>query len=68
MVIALSTAVNAGGSNYQNKIEAGTYVFVSFSMNDESLRSYFLEAEKHGAKLVVIGLIGDKKSRNRFAT
>ena len=67
MVIALSTAVNAGGSNYQNKIEAGTYVFVSFSMNDESLRSYFLEAEKHGAKLVVIGLIGDKKSRNSFA-
>ncbi len=51
----------------QNKIEPGTYVFVSFSMNDESLRSYFIEAEKHGAKLVVIGLFGDKKSRNRFA-
>ena len=51
----------------QNKIEAGTYVFVSFSMNDESLRSYFVEAEKHGAKLVIIGLFGDKKSRNRFA-
>ena len=72
MIIALISSAQADeptnqNNLNQNKIEAGTYVFVSFSMNDESLRSYFIEAEKHGAKLVVIGLIGDKKSRNRFA-
>ena len=72
MIIALISSAQADeptnqNNLNQNKIEAGTYVFVSFSMNDESLRSYFIEAEKHGAKLVVIGLFGDKKSRNRFA-
>jgi len=73
MIAALSwpalahESTNQNNNKNQNKIEPGIYVFVSFSMNDESLRSYFIEAEKHGAKLVVIGLIGDKTSRNRFA-
>ncbi len=71
-VIALASSVQADEPTNQhnlsrNKIEPGTYVFVSFSMNDASLRGYFVEAEKYGAKLVVIGLFGEKNSRNRFA-
>ena len=49
------------------KIEAGIYVLVSFSMNNQSLHSYFLEANQFGAKLVMQGLAGQKDARNRFA-
>lgn len=62
---------NELGSNELSKqasqIEAGTYILVSFSMNNQSLRNYFLEAQKHGAILVMQGLSGEKHSRNRFA-
>jgi conjugal transfer pilus assembly protein TrbC len=72
MIIALASSAKAAepknqNNLRQNKIEPGTYVFVSFSMNDDSLRSYFIEAEKYGAKLVIRGLVGEKNSRNRFA-
>ncbi len=36
-----------------------TYVFVSFSLNDEALKAYYIEAEKIGAILVMRGLIDD---------
>jgi len=49
------------------EIEPGIYVFVSFSMHDQSLRSYFIEARNCGAKLVMNGLVGDMHGRNRFA-
>ena len=48
------------------KIEPGTYVLVSFSMNDASLRSYFIEAQNYGAKLAIRGLVGEKNARNKF--
>lgn len=36
--------------------ETQTYIFVSFSMNDEALKSYYAEAQKHKAILVMRGL------------
>lgn len=36
-----------------------TYVFVSFSLNDEALKTYYMTAEKTGAVLVMRGLIDD---------
>ena len=53
--------------NYKGRIKNCLYVFVSFSINDESLRSYFNEANSYGAKLVMRGLVGEKVKRNRFA-
>lgn len=49
------------------QIEPGIYVLVSFSMNDQSLRKYFEDAQKIGGKLILRGLVGDKAERNRFA-
>lgn len=46
--------------------ESGIYVFVSFAMNDTSLKSYFIEAQHFGGKLILRGLVGDKGERNRF--
>lgn len=72
MIVLLVTHISSvhanTGQEQKNKIEPGIYVFVSFSMNDESLRSYYMEAEHYGAKLVMRGLAGEKNSRNRFAT
>lgn len=54
--------------NPEIQIEDGIYIFVSFSMNDSSLRSYFKEATKHKAKLIINGLVKeDNGSNNRFA-
>ena len=39
-----------------SNILAKTYVFVSFSMGNEALKSYYLEAQKEGASLVMQGL------------
>lgn len=39
-----------------SNILAKTYVFVSFSMGDEALKSYYLEAQKEEASLVMQGL------------
>lgn len=47
-------------------IEPGLYILVSFSMNDKSLRRYFIEAENLGGRLVINGLLGDSSSGNRF--
>jgi len=72
MVMVLSQKTLAGGEvqkqghQGQDKIETGIYVLVSFSMNDQSLRRYFVEAESLGARLVINGLVGDKHSGNRF--
>jgi len=68
MIIGFTFNVQADESNNlsPNKIEPGIYVFVSFSMNDQSLRNYFYEAQNLGGKLVMIGLSGDKNGRNRF--
>lgn len=44
----------------QPKLEPNTYnqiyIFVSFSMPDSALKSYYVEAERAGAKLVMRGL------------
>ncbi|MDC0864366.1 TrbC family F-type conjugative pilus assembly protein [Rickettsiaceae bacterium] len=66
-----NTYANQNIRNLQNpeiQIEDGIYVFVSFSMNDASLHSYFKEAQKHKAKLIMNGLVKeDDGSNNRFA-
>ena len=70
-ILALMMLATAGTSlaspKYEMQLEPGIYVFVSFSINDESLRSYFNEANSCGAKLVMRGLVGEKVKRNRFA-
>lgn len=38
---------------------ASIYVFVSFTMNDEALKAYYIDANKIGATLVMRGLIDD---------
>ncbi len=38
---------------------AQTYIFVSFSMPDEALKSYYAEAQKVGAILVMRGLVNN---------
>ncbi|XVN43547.1 MAG: TrbC family F-type conjugative pilus assembly protein [Candidatus Rickettsia vulgarisii] len=39
-----------------NMSQSQIYIFVSFSMSDSALQSYFIEADKIGAKLVMQGL------------
>lgn len=56
MLIFCPTSSIAGG-----KINPGKYILVSFSMNDQALKDYFIEAQKHGAVLVFRGLISDGK-------
>ena len=73
VIIILMAGVAKAESEVQQTEELGsplapgTYVFVSFSINKESLHSYFKEAEAMGAKLVIRGLVGQKHGRNRFA-
>ncbi len=47
------------------KIIPGTYIAVSFSMPENSLKSYFAECQKYNAKLVIRGLPDDVDG-NRF--
>ena len=56
MLIFCSASSYAGG-----KLNPGKYILVSFSMNDQALKDYFIEAEQHGAVLVFRGLISDGK-------
>jgi conjugal transfer pilus assembly protein TrbC len=66
LIILASSAKAENMQKPELQIEPGIYVFVSFSINDQSLRSYFIEAQHYGAKLVMNGLSGQKHSRNRF--
>ena len=68
MILAIATSCSSLANPKQEiPIEPGIYVLVSFSINDESLRSYFNDANHYGAKLVMRGLVGEKFGRNRFA-
>ena len=59
--------VVSSAANPKIEIEPGIYVLVSFSLNDQSLRNYFIESQHYGAKLVMRGLAGEEQGRNRFA-
>lgn len=70
VLMILATAISCSSfalPKQEIQIEPGIYVLVSFAINDESLRSYFNEANHYGAKLVMRGLVGEKFGRNRFA-
>jgi type-F conjugative transfer system pilin assembly protein TrbC len=67
LIMLAAPSISGASARDKIQIEPGIYVFVSFSMNDASLRSYFNEANCYGAKLVMNGLAGDKHSRNRFS-
>lgn len=43
-------------SSFNVAAQCQIYIFVSFSMNDQALKSYYLEAQKIGAILVMRGL------------
>nr|WP_245406793.1 type-F conjugative transfer system pilin assembly protein TrbC [Orientia tsutsugamushi] len=45
-----------------------TFIFVSFSMSDEALKSYFAESEKAGAQLVMRGLINNSFTQTKNKT
>jgi len=68
---ASATGLDNSSSSFpvqEAQIEPGIYVFVSFSMNDTSLRSYFKEASKYKARLIMNGLVKENNgSNNRFA-
>lgn len=49
------------------RVDPGIYVLVSFSMNVSALRRYFVDAQNHGAKLVMRGFAGQSNTSNRFA-
>ena len=51
--ILLTVAFLSGSAN------AVTYIFVSFSMNDEALKAYYSEAQKNDATLIMKGLVND---------
>lgn len=68
-VFLFTVKVAIASCNKQLKDEAnqvGKYVFVSFSMNDSSLRSYYAEAQKIGAKLIMRGFVKDEQENNVF--
>lgn len=50
LLIILLTSLQAAGQ---------IYVFISYSMNDSSLQSYYQQAEQYQAKLVMRGLKND---------
>lgn len=69
MIVAISCNIYATGTagvQGERRIEPGLYILVSFSMNDKSLRRYFVEAESMGGRLVINGLVADKNGNNRF--
>jgi conjugal transfer pilus assembly protein TrbC len=66
-LVILPVASSIAAPKPEIHIEPGIYVLVSFSLNDQSLRSYFIEAQHYGATLVMNGLAGEKLGRNRFA-
>jgi conjugal transfer pilus assembly protein TrbC len=66
MLVQIVGRVDAAEQVARDQIESGIYIFVSFSMNDESLRRYFEEAKEYEAKLVVRGFFGDKNNPSRF--
>ncbi|WP_371218458.1 TrbC family F-type conjugative pilus assembly protein [Orientia tsutsugamushi] len=45
-----------------------TFIFVSFSMSDEALKSYFVKSQKAGAQLVMRGLINNSFSQTKNKT
>ncbi|SPR14541.1 type-F conjugative transfer system pilin assembly protein TrbC [Orientia tsutsugamushi] len=45
-----------------------TFIFVSFSMSDEALKSYFAESQKAGAQLVMRGLINNSFTQTKNKT
>ena len=69
LVFILSLSINTfafATSPTEQKIEPGIYVLVSFSMNDQALRSYFDEAQNFGARLVMRGFATDSNTGNMF--
>lgn len=65
--IFMSNACASVPAGKAEKPQAGIYIFVSFTMNDKSLESYFREAQSCGAKLVMRGLAKDAEGQGSFA-
>ncbi|WP_371220406.1 type-F conjugative transfer system pilin assembly protein TrbC [Orientia tsutsugamushi] len=49
-------------------ISKKTFIFVSFSMSDEALKSYFADSQKAGARLVMRGLINNSFTQTKNKT
>ncbi|KJV54480.1 type-F conjugative transfer system pilin assembly family protein [Orientia tsutsugamushi str. Kato PP] len=45
-----------------------TFIFVSFSMSDEALKSYFADSQKAGAQLIMRGLINNSFTQTKNKT
>lgn len=64
LTILLVVSTNSSSANIlaeqenllTNMSQSQIYIFVSFSMPDSALKSYYIEAEQAGAKLVMRGL------------
>ncbi|KJV87816.1 type-F conjugative transfer system pilin assembly family protein [Orientia tsutsugamushi str. UT76] len=55
MMLMVLLFVNNANAFFLDKQK--TFIFVSFSMSDEALKSYFADSQKAGAQLVMRGLI-----------
>lgn len=57
LLVLSSSNILAGQESLSAKIaQSQIYIFVSFSMPDSALKSYFIAAEQAGARLVMRGL------------
>ncbi|KJV51944.1 type-F conjugative transfer system pilin assembly family protein [Orientia tsutsugamushi str. Gilliam] len=57
MMLMVLLFVNNANAFFLDKQK--TFIFVSFSMSDEALKSYFADSQKAGTQLVMRGLINN---------
>uniref|UniRef100_UPI0007E494E9 TrbC family F-type conjugative pilus assembly protein n=1 Tax=Orientia tsutsugamushi TaxID=784 RepID=UPI0007E494E9 len=66
MMLMVLLFVNNANAFFLDKQK--TFIFVSFSMSDEALKSYFAESQKAGAQLVMRGLINNSFTQTKNKT
>ncbi|SPR07746.1 TrbC family F-type conjugative pilus assembly protein [Orientia tsutsugamushi] len=66
MMLMVLLFVNNANAFFLDKKK--TFIFVSFSMSDEALKSYFADSQKAGAQLVMRGLINNSFTQTKNKT
>ncbi|KJV52342.1 type-F conjugative transfer system pilin assembly family protein [Orientia tsutsugamushi str. Gilliam] len=68
MMLMVLLFVNNANANVFFLDKQKTFIFVSFSMSDEALKSYFAESQKAGAQLIMRGLINNSFTQTKNKT
>ncbi|KJW04509.1 type-F conjugative transfer system pilin assembly family protein [Orientia tsutsugamushi str. Sido] len=68
MMLMVLLFVNNANANAFFLDQQKTFIFVSFSMSDEALKSYFAESQKAGAQLIMRGLINNSFTQTKNKT